>query len=68
MEHSTQLIVDAINKSGKKKGYLAERLGISRPTLLKKMNGLTDWNCKELKILFDELRLSKEEINNIFLH
>lgn len=51
----TQLLEDEIRKSGKKKGYLAERCGCSRQALRLKIKGVYDFNNTQTDILCQEL-------------
>lgn len=48
-----------IAKSGKKKDYLAEKLGITRQCFYKKCKGESDLSAREIKILCEELGISK---------
>lgn len=53
-----------IEKSGKKKGYLAEKLGISRQYFRMKCNNEADFTTREVDILCRELcivKLSEKE-------
>lgn len=64
---NTELLSKKINESGLKLGYIAEKLGISRPSLNRKLAGETRFWQNEIVILADLLRLSDREIRDIFL-
>lgn len=60
----TQLLEESIKKSGKKKTYLADKLGMSVQNLRLKINGESDFWTNEVTILCQELgitRLSDKE-------
>lgn len=64
-------MLDKIIKSklillGKNVGWLAERLGISKTALYKKLNGTTRLTLDEARIITDALDLSADEIMEIF--
>lgn len=50
---------EAITASGKKKGYLAERLGITRQTFLKKSKDPSAFTNLQTEILCEELNITK---------
>lgn len=54
-----QYLDDAILTSGKKKGYLAERLGISRQTFTKKSKDPSSFTNLQTEILCEELNITK---------
>jgi DNA-binding XRE family transcriptional regulator len=57
----------AIDKSGLKKTFIAETLGLSYQGYLKKENGINDFVSNEIKIMKDLLHLSDKEVIQIFL-
>lgn len=60
----TQLLEEKIKSSGRKKTYLAERLGISIQNLKLKIDGKSDFKTNEVGVLCQELginRLSEKE-------
>ena len=57
----------AIDASGLKKVFIAEKLGLSYQGYLKKENGINEFVTSELKIMKDLLNLSDEEVSQIFL-
>lgn len=64
---NTTLLKERIEKSGKKKGYLASKCGLSRQGFAKKCNGTSDFYAREILILCSELGVtSPEEKENIF--
>lgn len=58
---NTSLLAEYIKKSGLKKGYIAERMGISRQTLSKKTNGLVDFTQHEMAALCEVLGIKDRE-------
>lgn len=54
-----QYLDNAILTSGKKKGYLAERLGISRQTFTKKSKDPSSFTNLQTEILCEELNITK---------
>lgn len=52
---NTQYLMDLIEKSGKKIGYLADKLGLSRAGFYKKIHGKSSFTEKEATILCEEL-------------
>lgn len=64
----TQYLEKVITECGKKKGYLADKLGISRQSFYNKMTNVTRFNLKEVQILCSELNITKLSVmNDIFL-
>lgn len=58
---------EAIQKSGKKKSYLAESLGISRQSFALKCKGKNEFDASEIKILCKELGITRfSEVDAIF--
>ena len=58
---------EIIDKSGIKKRYIADMLGISRAALYNKLNGEAEFLPSEIKCLQILLRLSDAEVKYIFL-
>jgi len=64
---NTILLKEHIKASGKKKGYLAERCGLSRQGFQNKCEGRSDFSAREIQSLCIELGIdSLEEKENIF--
>lgn len=62
-----QYLEKVISESGKKKDYLASKLGISRQTFYLKCQGKSDFTAPEIKILCNELNItSLKERESIF--
>lgn len=55
----TQLLDMWIVNSGKKRGYLAKKCGLSRQGFNNKKNGRGEFTGKEIQILCDELSITK---------
>lgn len=55
----TQLLDNAINESGLKRSYLADKLGISVQSLRLKMNNKYDFRSNEVITLCQELNITK---------
>lgn len=56
---NTEALNEIIEKSGKKKGYIAERIGITPQSLRKKILNITDFTTSEVIILCEELGITK---------
>ena len=54
---NTVLLESLINDSGLKLSFIAEKLGISRQALYKKIKGLAQFTGPEIKILCELLKL-----------
>ena len=63
---NTTLLRQFINDSGKKMSYLANKLGISRYALLKKISNQNEFKGSEIVILKNELGLTNEQRDSIF--
>ena len=63
----TQLLKDAIKKSGYKVEYIFTQMGLSRNGFYKKLNGETPFKDYEIKRLSELLKLTNDEIIDIFL-
>ena len=65
---NTQYLESKISSSGKKKSYLARKLGISRQTFSKKCKNPSLFSNLQAEILCDEIGIFKnEEKDKIFL-
>ena len=62
----TMLLAKAIDDSGLKKGYLAEKLGISRQSLTSLLNGRTEFKASQIDTLTTLLQLTAERRDAIF--
>lgn len=62
----TQTLKNVVNKSGLKKIYIADKLGLSRNGLALKMNGKTEFTAAEIQMLADILRLTAKDVQRIF--
>lgn len=63
----TNRLIDLIEKSGLKKKKIADSLGISYPTLQRKLNGTAEFKSSEINILKDLLGItSAKEFNAVF--
>lgn len=64
---NTNLLRQKIEESGLKLQFIADKLGISRQTLIAKINGKSEFNQTEIQILCDLLNIkSLKEKNLIF--
>lgn len=54
-----QYLDDIISASGKKKGYLAERIGVTRQTFSKKAKDPASFTNLQANILCEELNITK---------
>ena len=57
-----------IDASGLRKGFIVEKLGITRQGFYKKETGQSDFTASEVAIMKELLRLSDRETSAIFLH
>ena len=55
----TQVLEEIIEKSGKKKSYLADKLGITVQSLRLKITNQTDFKTGEASILCQELGITR---------
>lgn len=62
----TKLLTKAIEKSGLKKFYIAQALGLSAYGLHNKLNGKTEFKASEIKSLSELLGMSVEMKERIF--
>lgn len=64
---NTEVLTDIIEKSGLKREYIAQRLGITRQTLTAKIAGDSEFSVSEVRALCDVLGIKKlRDINQIF--
>lgn len=61
-----EMLASAINKSGLKKGFIAEHLGISRPTLYKRIDNPDKFTGEQARMLSKLLRLTEADRRKIF--
>ncbi len=54
----TKKLKDKIKKSGKKKGYLAAVLGVSRTTFYNLINNKAEFKASQIDILCEELGIT----------
>ncbi|WP_329385670.1 toxin-antitoxin system, antitoxin component, Xre family protein [Anaerofustis butyriciformans] len=64
---NTKAFIKKKFESGLSYSYLAKKIGISREALYKKRDNVTEFKASEIAILTKEMKLSKEERDNIFL-
>lgn len=64
--NDTKLLEQAIKDSGLKKGYIAEKLGLSRTGLANCINNRAEFKTSHVATLCDLLNLSAEQRNAIF--
>jgi plasmid maintenance system antidote protein VapI len=62
----TKLLERAIEDSGLKKGFLAEKLGVSRQTMTSLLNGQTEFKASQINTLTALLQLTAERRDAIF--
>ncbi len=62
----TQLLDEAIKKSGLRTDYLANSLGITRVSFSNKKNGHRDFKLSEITVLCMLLKLDADERDRIF--
>lgn len=63
---NTQMLDDRIEASGLKKGFIVEKLGLSRFGFDKKCKGATPFRVAEIYVLCDLLNISEEDKQRIF--
>lgn len=63
---NTKLLEQAIDRSGLKKGKIAERLGVSRAGLINLINDRAEFKVSQMLVLSDLLGLTSEERDAIF--
>lgn len=57
-----QYLEKLIKESGKKREYLAEKLGLSRQSFSAKCNGKSEFNATQMRILCEELKIVDLEV------
>lgn len=62
----TNLLEQAIKKKGLKKCYIAERLGISRSSLINLIRNRAEFKASQIQTLSDLLELTEDQRNAIF--
>ena len=62
----TEMLNEAIMRSGIKRKTLASKMGISDHALYNKINNKTGFKISEVLVLEDELRLTESETRRIF--
>lgn len=62
---NTELLKEKLR--GRKLGWLADELGITRPTLNDKIEGRTEFLPSQIRMLIEILGLTPEEVHDIFL-
>ncbi len=63
---NTKLLEQIIKDSGLKKGYIAERLGVSRAGLLNLINNRAEFKVSQIRVLCNLLNLTDTQRNVIF--
>lgn len=64
---NTRLLKEKIENSGLKLGFIADKLGVSRPTLRTRIEGESDFRVYEIVLLCELLNItSLQEKNDIF--
>ena len=64
----TDKLLNLIKEKGLKKSFVAEKLGISRASLHKKANNITDFKGNEIKVLCDLLQMDAGQRDAIFFN
>ena len=64
---NTEALTEILEKSGLKREYIAQRLGITRQTLTAKIAGDSEFSVSEVRALCDVLSIKKlRDIDQIF--
>ncbi len=63
---NTELLIQAITRSGMKREYIANRIGLSRAGLKLKIDGKNEFTQSEISALTALLQLTKAEREAIF--
>ena len=63
-----QALQDAIKRSGLKRTFIAQQLGISYQAFLNKERGLSQFNQSEIMKLWTMLNLSNDDVHKIFFN
>ena len=59
-------LIELIEERGVKKTRIAEKLGISTMALYNKLDGKSEFKPSEIKLMQELMRLSDEEVRDIF--
>ena len=62
----SQLLDDYIQNSGRRIGYIVDKLGISRTAFDKKRSGKVSFRAAEVYVLCDLLNIPEEDEHKIF--
>lgn len=65
---NSNLLRQKIQESGRIMKFIAEKMGISRETLYKKIDNITEFKASEIVKITDILELSDQERNDIFFN
>ena len=60
-------LINFLDKRGKSQTWLADLLGLTRPTVHFKTRNLTTFSAVEIAKVRDALNLSPQEVNDLFL-
>lgn len=60
------LLKEIVKESGLKKTFIAERMGVSYSTYMRKESGKSPFYSDELSIMWSLLNLSEKEVTDIF--
>ncbi len=63
---NTSLLEQYIQKSGYKKAYIAQQLGLSRSGFARKLNNKNEFKASEMVILCELLNISSKDKEAIF--
>lgn len=63
---NTKLLEAAIERSGLKKGKIAERLGVSRGGLTNLINNRAEFRASQIQVFCELLKLTAEQRDAIF--
>lgn len=63
---NTKMLERVIKEKGLKKGYIAERLGLSRGGLINLINNRSEFRVSQIQTLCEILNLTEDQRNAIF--
>ena len=64
---NTEVLTDLVEKSGLKREYIAQRLGITRQTLTAKIAGESEFTVSEVRAICDVLQIKRlRDIDQLF--
>ena len=66
MHTNTEELNRVIESSGLRISYLAEKCGLSRMGLYKKIKGISEFTASEISVIRELLKLSAKDIQRIF--